>query len=147
MLLEDRVERRLRREPRVQGESQHLESFRIAGRDASPWLFPSATDPAKPLNASWFWRHVWTPVLDKAGVRHVRIHDARHTYASLMLRRGVPVAYVCRQLGHSSIQVTVDLYGHFIPGADRHHVEALADAVEALRNKQPSATYPQPADA
>jgi integrase len=43
-------------------------------------------------------------------VRHIRVHDARHTYASLMLRRGVPTAYVSKQLGHSSIQVTVDLY-------------------------------------
>jgi len=51
--------------------------------------------------------------------RHVRVHDARHTYASLMLRRGVPPAYVSRQLGHSSIQVTVDLYGHFIPRQPR----------------------------
>jgi integrase len=75
-------------------------------------------------------------------VRHIRIHDARHTYASLMLRRGVPIAYVSRQLGHSSIQVTVDLYGHFIPGADRHHVEALAADIEALR-MQPDATPAQ----
>ena len=48
-----------------------------------------------------------------------------------MLRRGVPIAYVSNQLGHSSISVTVisvtvDLYGHFIPGADRHHVEGVS---------------------
>jgi integrase len=71
-----------------------------------------------------------SPLLDKAGVRHIRVHDARHTYASLMLRRGAPIAYMSRQLGHSSIKVTVDLYGHFIPGADRHHVEALAQAID-----------------
>ena len=40
------------------------------------------------------------------------------------------MAYVSRQLGHSSIQVTVDLYGHFLPGEDRHHVEGLAQAIE-----------------
>jgi integrase len=45
-------------------------------------------------------------------------------------------AYVSRQLGHSSIQVTVDLYGHFIPGADRHHVESLAADIEAHRTQQ-----------
>ena len=37
---------------------------------------------------------MWRPLLEKAEVRHVRVHDARHTYASLMLRRGVPPAYV-----------------------------------------------------
>ena len=38
-----------------------------------------------------------------------------------------------RQLGHSSIQITVDLYGHFVPGGDRHHAEGLAAAIEAER--------------
>src|SRR5262249_60068407 len=109
----------------------------------SLWLWPAATDPGKPLNASWFWRHVWQPLLEKAEVRHIRVHDARHTYASLMLRRGVPIAYVSNQLGHSSIQVTVDLYGHFIPGEDRHHVESMAEAIEEARIQQ-DATSAQP---
>ena len=82
------------------------------------------------MNDAWLRDRVWRPLLEKAEVRHLRVHDARHTYASLMLRRGVPIAYVSNQLGHSSIQVTVDLYGHFVPGADRHHVEGLATALE-----------------
>jgi hypothetical protein len=52
-------------------------------------------------------------------------------------------AYVSPQLGHSSIQVTVDLYGHFAPGADRHHVEALAEAIEEA-GREPAATPAQP---
>jgi integrase len=115
----------------------------VAGREVSPWVFPSATDPAKPLNDAWLRDRVWRPLLVKAGVRHVRVHDARHTYASLMLRRGVPIAYVKEQLGHSSIQVTVDLYGHFVPGADRHHVEAMAEAIEEA-GREPNATPAQP---
>ena len=51
-----------------------------------------------------------------------------------------------RQLGHSSIAVTVDLYGHFVPGADRHHVEGLADAIETAET-HPSATQAQPRSA
>jgi integrase len=94
----------------------------------SEWIFLSATDPAKPLNDAWLRDRVWRPLLEKAEVRYIRVHDARHTNASPMLRRGVPPGYVSRQLGHSSIQVTVDLYGHFIPGADRDHVEGLAEA-------------------
>ena len=115
----------------------------VAGREPSPWVFPSAKDSTKPLNDAWLRDRVWRPLLDKAGVRHVRVHDARHTYASLMLRRGVPVVYVSRQLGHSSIAVTVDLYGHFVPGADRHHVEGLADAIETAET-HPDATQAQP---
>jgi integrase len=86
----------------------------LDGTEPSPWVFPSLTNTTKPLNASWFWRHVWAPLLNKAETRHIRVHDARHTYASIMLRRGVPITYVSKQLGHSSIQVTVDLYAHFI---------------------------------
>jgi integrase len=109
----------------------------------SPWVFRSVTDPEKPMNDAWFRDRVWRPLLEKAEVRHIRVHDARHTYASLTLRRGVPIVYISKQLGHSSIQVTVDLYGHFIPGADRHHVEALAEAIEEA-GRQLDATQPQP---
>ena len=98
---------------------------------------PSATDSGKPLNDAWLRDRVWRPLLDWAGVRHVSVHDARHTYASLMLRRGVPV--VSKQLGDSSIAVTVDLYEHCVPGADRHHVEALADAIQTAE-AHPDAT-------
>jgi hypothetical protein len=61
----------------------------------------------------------------------------------MMLRRGVPIGYVSKQLGHSPIQITVDLYGHFAPGGDRHHVEALAESIEEAgrtTNLNPAAT-------
>jgi Phage integrase family len=115
----------------------------VEGAAASPWIFRAGRDPAKSMNDAWFRDRVWRPLLEKAEVRHIRVHDARHTYASLMLRRGMPIAYVSKQLGHSSIQVTVDLYGHFIPGADRHHVEGPAEAIEEA-GRQLAATQPQP---
>jgi integrase len=62
------------------------------------------------MNDAWFRNRVWRPLLEKAEIRHIRVHDARHTYASLMLRRSVPIVYISKQLGHSSIQATVDLY-------------------------------------
>jgi integrase len=49
----------------------------------------------------------------------VRFHDLRHTFASLLLQNGESVLYVKDQMGHSSIQVTVDLYGHLIPGGNK----------------------------
>ena len=77
------------------GRLRELRSIRqaeaaVAGTGFSPWVFPSATDPAKPLNDGWLRDRVWRPLLEKAEVRYIRVHDARHTYASLMLRRGVP---------------------------------------------------------
>lgn len=61
-------------------------------------------------------------VLTKAGLRQIRFHDLRHTYASLLIQDGQSLAYVKDQLGHSSIKLTVDVYGHLVPGANRHAV-------------------------
>ncbi len=59
-------------------------------------------------------RNVFKRTAAKAGLRAIRIHDARHTYASLLLSSGTPVNYVKEQLAHSSISMTVDRYGHYI---------------------------------
>jgi integrase len=40
------------------------------------------------------------------------LHALRHTYASLLINQGESIMYVSRQLGHASIQITADLYGH-----------------------------------
>lgn len=67
-------------------------------------------------------------MLQKAGLRQIRIHDLRHTFASLLLQQGESVVYVKEQLGHASIQITVDTYGPLIPGANRGAVDRLDDA-------------------
>ena len=83
-------------------------------------------------------RHVFTRMLEKAELRRIRVHDLRHTFASLLLQQGESVVYVKEQLGHGSIQITVDTYGHLIPGANRAAVDRLDDA------PQPDATQAQP---
>lgn len=69
----------------------------------------------------------------KAGLRRIRFHDLRHTHATLALQAGVHAKVVQERLGHSSINVTIDLYSHAIPAlqedaADR--IAALVDAAE-----------------
>jgi len=44
--------------------------------------------------------------------------DLRHTFGSLLIQDGASLTYVKQQMGHSSIQITVDTYGHLIPRAD-----------------------------
>jgi integrase len=56
--------------------------------------------------------------------------------ASLLIQQDESLAYVSRQLGHSSIQVTVDIYGHLIPGANR----AAVDRLDAAPTRNPDAT-------
>lgn len=52
-------------------------------------------------------------VCAQAGLRATRMHDLRHSYASVMLyEHQAPIQYVSEQLGHSSIKITVDTYGH-----------------------------------
>jgi hypothetical protein len=55
----------------------------------------------------------------------VRIHDLRHTYASLLIQQGESLVYIKEQLGHHSIQVTVDIYGHLVPGGNKAAVDRL----------------------
>jgi len=58
-------------------------------------------------------------LLTKAGLRQIRFHDLHHTFASLLLQQGESLAFVKEQIGHHSIQVTVDIYGHLIAGSNK----------------------------
>jgi integrase len=98
----------------------------VNGREPSPWVFPALSDPTKPLNAKSL-QGAWTRLLTRAGLRHIRIHDLRHTYASSQLQAGESIQYVRQQLRHSTIKLTVDLYGHLIPGKGRAAVARLEE--------------------
>lgn len=68
--------------------------------------------------------------LRRAGLKGFRLHDLRHTHASLLLLDGVPMHVVSKRLGHSNIQTTVNLYGHLLPSSDG---EAAGRFEEILR--------------
>lgn len=94
------------------------------------WLFTNpgrgrrnAGGSVRPINLR---RNVWYPAIERAELDPApRIHDLRHTCASWMIQSGVPLPVVSRHLGHESIQVTVDVYGHI----DRTSAAAAADAI------------------
>ncbi|MFC1938087.1 tyrosine-type recombinase/integrase [Chloroflexota bacterium] len=84
--------------------------------------------------------HAWTKLAKKLGTGDVRLHDARHSHASLMLKQGVHPKIVQERLGHASIQTTLDIYSHVAPGlqeaaaarfdeifARKHETEAVAN--------------------
>ena len=60
--------------------------------------------------------HAWIKLVRRTGLRGIRLHDARHTHASLMLKQGVHPKIVQERLGHASIQITLDTYSHVAPG-------------------------------
>src|SRR5262249_59324682 len=71
--------------------------------------------------------------MEKTGLHRRRPYDLRHTFASLLLTAGAPIAYVSEQMGHQNIQLTVKLYGHLQPGANRHWMNKLPGALKPRR--------------
>jgi len=70
-------------------------------------------------------RRVFKRILKAAGLPEMKLHITRHTFASLLLSNGESPVYVKEQLGHSSINITVDIYGHLIPSSNRAAVNRL----------------------
>jgi integrase len=63
-----------------------------------------------------------------AGLRRVRFHELRHTWVSLLIQTGAHAKYIQEQAGHSSIQVTMDTYGHLFPNESREWVNRLDES-------------------
>lgn len=65
-------------------------------------------------------------------VRHlplptIRLHDLRHTHATLLLQAGVPVKVVSERLGHATVALTLDTYAHVLPAMDLDAAERFGD--------------------
>ena len=60
--------------------------------------------------------HAWIKLVRRCGLHGIRLHDARHTHASLLLKQGVHPKIVQERLGHAGIAVTLDFYSHVAPG-------------------------------
>ena len=67
------------------------------------------------LDADNFRHREFPEALRRAGLRRIRFHDLRHTYTSLLIAHGAHPKYIQAQLGHASIQTTLDRYGHLMP--------------------------------
>ena len=72
-------------------------------------------------------RRVFNKALEKAKIRKIRIHDLRHTYATLRISKGDNIADVSNQLGHFSEAFTLKIYYHWIPGKKKSEVDELDD--------------------
>jgi integrase len=66
----------------------------------------------------------------RAGLPRIRLHDLRHTHATLMLAAGTPVKIVSERLGHSTPAFTMAVYQHVLPGQQREAVQRLANRPE-----------------
>ena len=73
--------------------------------------------------------HSWHKLALRCGLKGIRLHDARHTHASLILKQGIHPKIVQERLGHSSIQITLDTYSHVPPGLQEAAANRFDDIV------------------
>jgi integrase len=124
----------------LQIRDQRLLSAYQAGKNniVCELVFPSPDGSI--LDPDNLYHRFFLPVLAKAGIRKIRLHDLRHTFGSLLIQAGASLTYVKEQMGHSSIQVTVDTYGHLLPGANVSFVDKLD--TPAPENAPSESCYP-----
>ena len=71
----------------------------------------------------------WRQLLTAAGVRQAKLHDARHTAATVMLSLGVPARVAMQVLGHSQISLTLGTYSHVVPELADEAAERVREAL------------------
>ena len=67
---------------------------------------------------------------DKAGLPHIRVHDLRHSHASMLIDMGFDILAISERLGHESVKTTLDTYSHLYPDKDKK----LADKLNEFRH-------------
>jgi len=80
--------------------------------------------------------HAWIKLVRRSGLKPIRLHDARHTHASLMLKQGAHPKVVQERLGHAGIQITLDTYSHVAPGLQEAAAKRFDDVLNGRYNKR-----------
>jgi integrase len=101
------------------------------GRDTGLVFGSNADTPLVPSN---LWRRAQR-AWERAGLEPIGLHEARHTFASVLIAAGVNAKAITSYMGHASIQTTYDLYGKLMPGSESEAV-ALIDAYLARADTQ-----------
>ena len=113
--------------------ARHVEAYAADGPDGL--VFPNAA--GNPLASSSFWNNHFRRAQDRAGVR-CRFHDLRHTSVALAIAEGSHPKAIQARMGHSSINVTLDRYGHLFPEIDASIATAFGERlVSAYSSRKP----------
>lgn len=108
--------RRGRRTVALPGQIVPMLRKLAADRPSDALLF-TATEGGR-VSAQKFHDRVWRPAIARSGIGKLpRVHDLRHTHASLMIAAGMNLLQLQHRLGHESLKVTGDTYGHLMPDA------------------------------
>ncbi len=86
---------------------------KVVGIEPAGWVFANAAgQPIHPHSIS----QTFERIVARADVPKIRLHDMRHTHATLLIKAGVPVKVVSERLGHRNSAFTIDTYQHILPG-------------------------------
>ncbi|SDE32944.1 tyrosine-type recombinase/integrase [Nocardioides lianchengensis] len=107
------------------------------GRQAVDYLFTAAR--GGPIRTGNWRTRVFDPAVKRSGLASqvkgdmLRPHDLRHTCASLHIKHGTPPKVLSEMLGHASVAITLDRYGHLYPGDVHLYVDRLGEVALAAR--------------
>lgn len=90
-------------------------------------------DLGRPLHPDWFSREFFR-LSRLAGLPRIRLHDLRHTYATIALKAGVHPKVVSERLGHATVGITLDLYSHVTPAIARDAADVVASKIFELNS-------------
>ncbi len=90
-------------------------------------VFPN--ESGKPLSPINMVRRKFEPALTKANIKRIRFHDLRHGYASILIDLDENPKYIQNQMGHASINVTLDIYGHLMKTVNKEAANRLGNAI------------------
>ena len=96
-------------------------------------VFPNLA--GRPMSNTNLLQRGFYPALRRAGLRKIRFHDLRHTFASLLIANGEDIVRVSRLLGHSSPTVTMNVYAHMLPNDHYGGADRLGDMVFGPTNQ------------
>lgn len=116
-------QRRVHRVPISDEAAAIVRQRRLTVVKGSPWLFPGDA-PGQPVQEI---RRFWARIQKEVGIEDVRIHDLRHTFASLLVSGGASLEMIGKLLGHSQMQTT-QRYAHLMDSPLRAGVGAVASA-------------------
>jgi integrase len=115
-------------------QAQRFKDDRLGRPTGDTLLFERGGEPWNPGS----FGNAFRKQLRNAGLPHVRLHDLRHSFASMAIAAGVDLKTISTALGHSTIAVTADVYGHITEAGMRDVADRIDDAITSAAKKKRS---------
>ena len=107
---------------------RQLETYLRTGVRTDDSGFVFAKPDGSPLHPDHY-SQAFERLISKMGLPRIRLHDMRHTHATLLLKAGVPIKVVSERLGHASVAFTMQVYQHVLPGMQAEAAATFGEIV------------------